>query len=219
MLLDVLDQNFSEQQQLAIRKTAAHLMRVQFYHSESATNTYVNTVMASERCCEFLRQSFHFLGYKFIVDQQFGYCGIVPTDEITVSGSMTEADTFVVLALRHMYDKCFDLGDIDEAGNVETSFNDFADEIAGITSPTGWSMSTADLRARLTKIAGMNIVAIDAKVGEEGDIPMKIRPFIRQVITFEALARIESFIRRKNGEPDDGTIEIVPDNDNGDIQE
>ena len=211
MLLNIIDQNLNEDQQVSLRKAVAYFRRHQFYHPESPKNNSVLSVMGNPASREIIKQLFDFLGYDFIENAIPLYYGIIPRQDVAESRSMTEMDSWVLLVLKHMFDKCFNQGDIDEYGNVITSFNDFFDELVGLSSGSSWVAKNPEIRASLNSISSRKVVHLDQKIDDNDDIPMKIRPFIRDIITFDVVNRMENFVKRKSGEDDLTEIIETPD--------
>jgi hypothetical protein len=220
MLLDVFEETYSdEERRIGIRKAIAHLNRHQFWHSGSQPNAQVRNALANPFTRRFIRETFQCMGYRFIEDERLGYYGIVPGEDIPDSRSMTELETFILLGLKNAFDKGLDQGDTDQNGNVETSFNAFFDEIAAFTSSSGWQVGNADLRATLKKLSSFGVVALDGKISEDDDIPMKIRPFITDILNIDVISRLENFVKRKNGEDDRTMIDVETDDQQDDEQE
>ena len=212
MLLDVFEETFpDEDKRLGIQKAIAHLNRYQFWHPESQPNALVRNALGNPVTRKFVREVFQCMGYRFIEEERLGYFGIVPGSEIFESRSMTELETFVLLGLKAAFDKGFDQGDTDQHGNVETTFNAFFDELAAYTPSGGWQVSNPDLRAALRKLMPSGVVSLDAKIADDDDIPMKIRPFISDILSTEVISRLENFVKRKNGEDDNTMIEVETD--------
>ncbi|MNU30358.1 hypothetical protein D3C71_188430 [compost metagenome] len=220
MLLDVFEETYSEEEKrIGIQKAIAHLNRYQFWHSDSQPNAQVRNALSNPFTRRFVREVFQCMGYRFIEDERLGYYGIVPGADIAESRSMTELETFILLGLKHAFDKGFDQGDTDQNGNVETSFNAFFDEIVAFTASSEWKVSNPDLRATLKKLSSFGVVALDGKISEDDDIPMKIRPFISDILNVDVIARLENFVKRKNGEDDNTMIDVETDGQQEDEQE
>lgn len=220
MLLDVFEETFSEEEKrTGIRKAIAHLNRYQFWHSESPPNTLVRNALTNPFTRRFIREAFQCMGYRFIEDERLGYYGIIPGEDIPDSRTITELETFILLGLKHAFDKGFDQGDTDQNGNVETSFNAFFDEVVAFTSSSAWQVSNGDLRAVLKKLSTFGVVALDSRKDEDDDIPMKIRPFISDILNMDVIARLENFVKRKNGEDDSTMIDVETDDHQENAQE
>ncbi|NTF17953.1 DUF4194 domain-containing protein [Agrobacterium rubi] len=220
MLLDVFENTFPEEEKrVGIQKAIAHLNRFQFWHSESQANTLVRNALANPFTRKFIREAFQCMGYRFVEDDRLGYYGIVPGEDIPDSRTVTELETFVLLGLKHAFDKGFDQGDTDQSGSVETSFNSFFDDIASFTSSSDWQISNSDLRAVLKKLSSFGVVALDNKKDDEDDIPMKIRPFISDILNIDVIARLENFVKRKNGQDDSAMIEVETEDRPENVQE
>lgn len=208
MLLDVFEETYSdEEKRVGIQKAIAHLNRYQFFHSESQPNAQVRNALVNPSTRKFIREAFQCMGYRFVEEERLGYFGIIPGGDIAESRSMTELETFVLLGLKHAFDKGFDQGDIDQKGNVETSFNMFYDEISAFTSSSGWQVRNSELRETLRKLSSFGVVSLEGKIAEDDDIPMKIRPFIADILNVDVIAKIENFVKRKNGEQDTTMID------------
>lgn len=209
MLLDIMEERFTEEQQVNIRKAITYLNRNQFFHSDSSTNNAVLKALKNPQSRTFISQTFGLMGYRFISSEIFGYFGIIPTDDIAESRTLTEMETFVLLGLKLVYDKLFERGDFDEKSNVDTSINEFCDELSGYAKEAGWEIVTSDIRRALDKLKGNQLISIESKLNDDDDIPIKIRPFIRDVISIDALGKIELFLNKKTGAGDIETADIV----------
>lgn len=209
MLLNVMEERFSEEQIKNIRKAITHLNRFQFFHNDSAANNAVRKALTNPMSRTFISEAFNLMGYRFIAQETLGYFGIVPTEEINDGRYLNDIETFVLLGLKLVYDKCFDRGDFDEKANVDTSINEFCDELSGFAKEAGWEVETVKIRNALTKLSGNQIVSIESKLNDDDDLQIKIRPFIRDVISIDALERIELFLIKKTGNETTETAEIV----------
>jgi len=210
-LVDFVEKHFEADQIANIKKTITYLNRFQFFHFDSHVNHAVQRTLTNPKTRTFVAQAFSLMGYRFIVQESLGYYGIVPTDEINDGRLLTDMETFVVLGLKLVYDKCFDRGDIDEKANVETTINDFCDELSSFAREADWEIDNVKIRDALRRLRGNQIVSFDDKLNDEDDIPIKIRPFIRDVVSVDALNRIELFLLKKTGKP--GEAEIVDTDD------
>lgn len=212
MLLDVMEERFSEDQRTNIRKAITHLNRFQFFHNESAANNAVRKALTNPSTRAFISEAFEIMGYRFICQESLGYFGIVPTDQINDGRYLNDIETFVLLGLKLVYDKCLERGDFDEKANVETSINEFCDELSGFAKEAGWEVENFKIRNALTKLSGNQIVSIESKLNDDDDLRIKIRPFIRDVVSIDALEKIELFLIKKTGNETTEVAEIVEEN-------
>lgn len=200
MLLDEINDTFTEDEQVGIRQAIAYLNRNQFFHAEAAGNNAIRKALTTGKSRRFIDQAFTVLGYTFIFDDIQGWYGILPGEDVAESRTMTLHDTMVLLVAARAYNVGFSEGYLDGRGNVETSFNDFCDTVQSYAKPAELDLDVAQIRASLRKLEFMSVVDLGQKVEASGDIPMKVRPFITRLLPMDVSARIENFIQRRNAE-------------------
>jgi hypothetical protein len=198
MLLDEMNETFTDEEQVGIKKAIAYLNRNQFFHAETPGNTAIRRALTNGKSRRFIDQSFSLLGYHFIYDDVQGWFGILPGEDIAQSRTMTMIDTLILLVAARAYNVGFADGWVDGRGNVETSFNDFCDTVHSFAVPAEISIQPAQIRNSLKDLEFMSLVDLGQKVEESGDIPLKIRPFIARILTTDVMVRLENFINRKN---------------------
>jgi hypothetical protein len=200
MLLDEMNDTFTADEQVGIKKAVAYLNRNQFFHAETPGNTAIRRALTTGKSRRFIDQSFSLLGYHFIYDEVQGWFGVLPGEDIAQSRTMTMVDTLILLVAARAYNVGFADGWVDGRGNVETSFNDFCDTVQSFAVPAEMSIQPSQIRNSLKDLEFMSLVDLGQKVEASGDIPMKIRPFIGRILTTDVTARLENFINRKNTE-------------------
>ncbi len=213
MLLDYLDQHFTEEQQADITAAFTYLQKRQFFIVGPGARVSVRNALVNPKSRSMLKDLAHLAGYSLIFEEAEGWYGIIPRDEFVQARSMSAIDTLVILIAANSYDKLFSSANLDAQANAVTSYNAFADEVAFYVTQCGMpELKNSVLLTSLDKLKSMNAIDLKGLDEEAQDRDMLIRPFVRRLAGPDAIKKIKEYIERiKNPDRGKDFTEIVED--------
>jgi hypothetical protein len=211
MLLDYIDQHFTEEQQSDIAAAFTYLSKRQFFIVAPGARVSVRNALVNPKTRSVLKDMAHLTGHTLIFEEAEGWYGIIPRDEFVQARSMSAIDTLVVLIIANSYDKLFASANLDAQANAVTSYNVFADEVAFYVAQCGMAeIKNAALLASLEKLRAMNAIELKAVDEEAQDRDLLIRPFVRRLAGPDAIKKIKEYGERiKNPDKGKGRSEVL----------
>jgi hypothetical protein len=213
MLLDYIDQHFTEEQQTDIAAAFTYLQKRQFFVIGPGARVAVRNALVNPKTRSVLKDMAHLAGHTLIFEEAEGWYGLLPRDEFVQARSMSAIDTLVILIIANSYDKLFASANLDAQANAVTSYNVFADEVAFYVAQCGMAeLKNAVLLASLEKLRAMNAIELKQVDEEAQDRDLLIRPFVRRLAGPDAIKKVKEYIERiKNPDKGKGRSEVLED--------
>lgn len=183
----ILDQNDTQNLHENDFQAAASLMlQKQFIWSDGhGQKKYFDLVI---RFQDYFQELFDALGFNFVSDYKYGFCGVLPRNGVPV---MSKLDTLIVLFLAKMHDEqcrkaCSEKG---RSRPCLALLLDLYEQVTGQEKPT-----RSDFLLSIKRLARHGIVQI-GDIDEQTSLPkITVLPSISHVVTTEFLDNIDAFI-------------------------
>lgn len=138
------------------------------------------------------------LGMEFVFRPDRNMVGVMPGEYSTVRGRARLADTFVLLAVRTVYQKAISQGEVEPGGVVRTRTNEIKALFEEYTERDDLE-KLGDLKGFLSTLGSRGLLEV-GEFDDERDAEVRIRPAILEVCGERWIERFEHWLAFKEGE-------------------